>query len=192
MVSDRAQLHTLEGVTASIVIVLAIVYVFNAFAVVPNASSTTSQAAENQMQGLADDVLTQAASNGNLKEAMLNWSNRRFNETESSYYYTGRNPPGRFGNTLENVLWDEGYNYNIELVFSRPDGGEGTLTLVRNGEPNNNAVSASRQIVLNDDDRLHGDGPTLEDSNSYPIQDIADDPTIRLYNVVRVRMTVWR
>lgn len=196
---DRAQLHTLEGLTASIIIVLAIVYVFNSFAVVPNASSATSENAESQMQSLANDVLTQANSNGNLKEAILNWSDRSFNETNSTYYYNGRNPPGEFGDTLGKVLRDEGYSYNIVLVYGTPDGTESELTMVRHGTPSNNAVSAGTQVTLNNEDILHGNGPELENSSAhtYPIKDTAQNMVggqdlIRLYNVVQVRITLWR
>ena len=189
----EAQLHTLEGLAASILVVLGLVFASQAVAVTSTSSTTSSEDIEAQYDQLAQDLLTQAKSSGALQDAVLNWNEneRRFVGTEDLYYYQGESPPGRFGRTLDRVVMGNNLAYNVELVYQSEDS---TLSvpLVDNGEPSANSVTANEVIVLNENDVL-AEGTTYEtrltDSTSYPMDNMDNEA---MYNIVNVRLTVWR
>jgi hypothetical protein len=186
---DTAQLHTLEGLAASIIVVLGLVFASQAVAVTSTSSTTSSEDIEAQYDQLAQDVLVQAKSSGALKEAVLNWNEdqRRFRDTTDLPYYQGRSPPGEFGRTLDRVILGNNLAYNVDLTY-RSAGSTLTVTLVDNGEPSSNSVTQSEVIVLNENDRLP-DGTKLADSTSYPMENMDNEA---MYNAVNVRLTVWR
>jgi hypothetical protein len=63
-----------------------------------------------------------------------------------------------------------------------------TLPFVENGEPSTNSVTVSEVVVLSENDRLP-DGTTLADSSTYPMENMENEA---MYNIVNVRLTVWR
>ena len=186
---DEAQLHTLEGLAASVIVVLGLVFASQAVAVTSTSSTTSSVDVEAQYDQLAQDLLTQAKSSGTLRDAVINWNEdeNRFRGTESLYYYQGESPPGRFGSTLDRVVMANNLAYNVELVY-QSKGSTLSVPLVDNGEPSTNSVTASEVIVLNENDRLP-DGTALTDSTSYPMTNMDNEA---MYNIVNVRLTVWR
>jgi hypothetical protein len=185
----EAQLHTLEGLAASILVVLGLVFASQAVAVTSTSSTTSSEDIEAQYDQLAQDLLTQAKSSGALQDAVLNWNEneRRFVGTEDLYYYQGESPPGRFGRTLDRVVMGNNLAYNVELVY-QSEGSTLSVPLVDNGEPSANSVTANEVIVLNENDRL-AEGTLLTDSTSYPMDNMDNEA---MYNIVNVRLTVWR
>lgn len=186
MVDDKAQLHTLEGVAASVILLLAITYAFNAFVVTPtddiNPGAEVNQKAVN-------DLLEASEENDDLKKALLNWNETEVgfeNSTDGTYYYEGKDPVGvNFGNNTKNLLTERGWSYNIEAEFGKQNG-TGTLTVVNNGEPGDSAVRMSQNVVLEDDDEI-STGQNLTESETYPIP--KSDRAV--YNRVEVRVTVW-
>mgnify|MGYP000108347475 CR=1 FL=1 len=192
---DGAQLHTLEGVAASVILVLAVTYAFNAFVVTPTGG--VNPGADSNQQ-IADDLLTATASNGDLKDAMLHWNDtnegaRFINSSDGTYYYNSEDPDDGyldFGNYSHDAFTEQGVAYNIELAFSKDNGNEtGTLTMVEHGEPGASAVTASRTVTLDDRDNVTDASGrvTLENSTTYPIP----KDGVAIYNRVEVRITVW-
>jgi hypothetical protein len=184
-----AQLHTLEGLAASIIVVLGLVFASQAVAVTSTSSSTSSEDIEAQYEQLAGDVLTQAKASGSLKRSILNWDEqqRRWYGTNDRYYYQGQSPPGDFGRTLDRVVIGNDLTYNIELTY-KSGGSTLTVPFVDNGEPSTNSITRSEVIVLNENDRL-GDGTLITNSVSYPMDNMDNEA---MYNSVNVRLTVWR
>lgn len=189
--SDKAQLHTLEGIAASVILLLAVTYAFNAFVVTPSSGINPGTDTNEQV---AEDLLVAAESNGELKEAVLNWneSTDSFeNSTSGTYYYEGDDPDAEylaFGSYARDALTERGLSYNIELGYN-DDNGTSTMTMVDKGEPDSSAVTASRTVTLNDrDEVMNGSGNvTLENTTRYPIRKQRD----AIYNRVEVRITVW-
>lgn len=187
----RAQMHTLEGVAAALLVIMASFYATQSITITPTSSSTASKEAESQIRQTAEDLLAQAWANGDLKDAVLNWSTtgNEFNGTGTSVYYRGEEPPGDFGESLDALFGDEGVAYNIDLRYKQFNNtGVNTQTFLDNGEPTDNAVTARQMVVIHEDDVL-GDGTEVNGSN-YPVDNIGRNKG--LYNVVEVRLTVWR
>lgn len=204
--SESAQMHTLEGFTAAMIVVIATFYVTGAVGITPTSSSTASKSAEAELQQVANDVLAQAHANGNLKIAVLAWNDdqNRFNGSES-VYFQGSVPPNAFGETLESVFNERGVAYNVNLYHNLPNSTSvgGPDRYIYNGDPTDNAVVASQKVVLRHGDELEADGTTwaLTDSDdnrsvsTYPIEGFTNDTDEyrdSMYNVVEVRVILWR
>jgi len=199
---DDGQLYTLEGLAAAAVLLLAMIYALNAFVVSP--TSDVNPGTETN-QRVADDLLKNAAenttdTNNTLKEMLLNWNATAGsvgfeNSTDGVYYYEGEDPDTgglEFGEDLQKVLTEEGISYNIDASFTKNNDSTGRIPIVDKGEPTTSALSASRTVVLLDDDEVTKGGGTVDLINTtrYPIP---KDPSrsTDVYNQVQVRITVW-
>ncbi|MFW5984459.1 MAG: DUF7288 family protein, partial [Halobacteria archaeon] len=90
--TDRAQLHTLEGLAASVILLLAVTYALNAFVVTP--TSGVNPGAEGNEQ-VAEDLLVATESNGDLEDALLHWNDTAagfVNSSNGTYYYESDDP----------------------------------------------------------------------------------------------------
>lgn len=193
-VQSRGQLHTLEGFTALVIILTAILFSLQAVSVTPTASSTASQVVETKNVIHTDDLLAASAADGSLEEAILNFSEGDATYAESNFsFYEGADPPGEFGDVLDQRFSQRGIVYNLEIFC---EGNEDGKTLVDKGGPSSNAVSASHYIILHDDDTLtHNDNPNTKLENAGRFQSNVCPQTSSgssLYNVVEVRITAWR
>jgi hypothetical protein len=191
---DRAQIHTLEAVVGALLLVASISFALQMTAVTPLSASTSSQHIENQLQSSAEGVLSGAADSEELEPAMLawDWKNDTFYGTSGDPFYTSRSPPNAFGDRLERAFADRGIAYNVYVDYSN---GGGTISkrVVYRGQPSDNAVRASKLVVLTNDDRLR-DGSMaathrLNGTNLYA-SDIAGSSGT--YNVLKVEVIVWR
>lgn len=211
---ETGQMHTLEGLSAAMILIIAAFYASQAIAIAPTSSSTASKAAEAELQRLGEDVLAQAYSNGDLREALLYWndSKNKFKDAENARYYTGNVTDDiAFGQTLNSTFDERGIAYNIEIhylpVTERLYNDSNNATIENtpntrylvNGEPTDNAVVASQKIVLRHEDLVDGGPMTLNETSTYPISGFVNEtaPTTTLYrehmyNVVEVRMIIWR
>lgn len=191
---DRGQAYTLEALVAALLIVTSLTFALQVTAVTPLSASTSNQHIENQQRASAAGVLTAADEANVLKDAVLFWNDTEaeFHDAERITYYTNSDPPNEFGNILDRAFDGRGLAVNV-LVY--PEGGDRPLRMIYRGEPSDNAVSASRTVVIYDDDNLtapnHQD-IEVQDATSYgnyiPQRDTSSD----VYNVVRVEVTVWR
>jgi hypothetical protein len=191
---DRAQIHTLEAVVGSLLLVASIAFAMQMTAVTPLSASTSSQHIENQLQSSAEGVLSGAAAAGEIQPATLAWDpkNDSFLATSGDTFYTSQAPPNAFGDRLERAFSDRGIAYNVYVDYSN-GGGIISKRMVYRGEPSDNAVRAAKTVVLTDDDRLRDESmnPTnsLNGSNLYA-PDIAGPSGT--YNVLKVEVVVWR
>jgi len=192
MVSERGQVHTLEAIVAGLLLTSSIVFALQMTAVTPLSASTSSQHIENQQQASASGVLATAARNDSLRRTVLYW-----NSTESEFhgasvneFYTRRLPTD-LGRTLQRTFGDRGIAYNVYVTYYKSGRLQKKPILYR-GEPTDNAVAASRTVVITNDTRLVNEdgshGHRVNNSNFY-----ADKNGERaLFDVVRVEVVVWR
>lgn len=200
--SDRGQAYTLEAIIAALLIVSSLTFALQVTAVTPLSASTSNQHIENQQQASAAGVLTAAQEAGVLKDAVLYWDDReeaaQFHDAERITYYTNTNPPNEFGRILDRAFAGRGVAVNV-LVY--PQGEEDPLRMVYRGEPSDNSVTASRNVVIYDDDNLtRSDGSGGMEESDTQVKNaqtfgnyVPDaDPDTSVYSVVRVEVTVWR
>jgi len=193
MVTTRAQAHTLEAVVAALLLLTSVVFALQITAVTPLSASTSNQHIENQQQASAAGALSMAHESGTLKESLLYWngSSDRFHGATPNGYYT-RTMPTAFGETLERSFGDRGIAYNVNLIYATDGGGIGREELIYRGVPSDNAVVATRTVVLTDDDQIRRanttEGARVNETGFYA-PDVGDGG---YYNTIRVEVVVWR
>jgi len=193
---DRGQAHTLEAFAAAILIVAGLTFALQATAVTPLSASTSNQHLENQQRAVATDLLETSAANGDLREAILRWDPNRssFRASGTRGQFTEGGPPNGFGEALDRAFRDGRIAFNVELRYG-PRYGE-SEPMVDMGSPSDNAVTATRTVVLTDDANLTMPGyedrtlaqVAADDDQSF----YAEDPDSRPIYRVEVRITVWQ
>jgi hypothetical protein len=195
MFDDKAQMHTLEGVAAATIMLLVIVYAIDATSMTPLTSSTANVHVETELQALGQDILgtldySEPGYNSDLKNDVLNWSGKAFIWNGTQYLEKG-NTSNSLSNNLTDILKatlvTQGIAYDVEITpldnsTLLPFTG---LYMIYNGDPSANAVIVSRKIVLH-----NSDNPNPSNSSNYPINDI--DPSTNLYNILDVKLILWR
>jgi hypothetical protein len=190
MFDDKAQLHTLEGVAAATLLLLVIIYAIDATSMTPLTVSTSSVHSENELSALGQDILNtldyaEPGYSSNLKNDILAWDGRTYFWSGSEYVAKGDNPPPLDNNLTEILnatLVKQGIAHNVVLTFLDNSTLQPiTNNMIYNGDPSNNAVIVSRKIVLQD---------TGYNNQNNPIQDM--DPSTNLYNIVDVKLVLWR
>lgn len=187
----RAQAHTLEGVAAALVVVMAVAFTLQATAVTPLTASTASQHIETQHERAAAGLLSTARADGSLSHTLRYWnaSGGTFWNASEEGYYVGSPPDTPFGDALAETFGERAVAYNVNVYYVGPDGERRLRRVVYTGEPSADAVAASRLVTLYDDQRVTNatGGPTLENA-SY----LGPDAPGPLYAVVEVEVVVWR
>lgn len=212
MIVDRAQAHTLEAFIAALLLVAAIIFATQATAVTPLSASTSNQHIENQQRAVASDLLRASAEEGTLTEAVVYWNATddpavdgipRFGNTgdENRSYYTDVPDHDRFGALLDQSFSQTQIAYNIDVTYLTEDDERETIPMVVMGTPSDNAVVATKTVPLFEDTELSypdgEEGLTLgeidddeeNDDKTFYAPNVGDGA---LYNVVEVRITVWR
>jgi len=195
MRGQRGQVHTLEAVIASLLLVSSIVFALQMTAVTPLSASTSSQQIETQQDANARGVLASAVENGSLRKTVLFWnaSGEAFHNASDVGYYR-QAPPTAFGDALEEAFGSRGVAYNVRAVYITSSDERRTRRIVFQGEPSDNAARATRTIVLNDDARLYDETGARTATEVSDADYFATDarPDGNVYNVIRVEVVVWR
>lgn len=197
MVMDtRAQVFTLEGLVAALLVLSSVIFVLGVTAATPLSASTSNQHVENQQAAVTTSLLDAAAANDSLRPTVLHWDDAlgSFHATSSKGYYTTCAFDTAFGRLLETTFEDRNIACNVDVRYVTPDGDVRTRQLVYVGEPTDNAVRATATVTLYDDDEIRladgsNSGRSVENSSHF-VPDAA--PGSRLYNVVEVEVIVWR
>lgn len=195
---DRAQAHTLEAFTAAILIVAGLTFALQATAVTPLSASTSNQHLENQQRAVATDVLETSAANGDLEAAILRWDpeNESFTSGGPRDHFTQGGPPNGFGEALNRTFGDRRIAFNVRVAHGQRH--EEVTTMVSMGSPSDNAVTATRTVVLTDDANLTMPGHTdatlaglsdESDSGEFYAADASDGA---IYDRMEVRIVVWQ
>ncbi len=195
MFDDKAQMHTLEGVAAATIMLLVIVYAIDATSMTPLTSSTANVHVETELQVLGQDILgaldyAEPGYNSKLKNDVLAWNGSENIWSGSAYCKKGDTTCAeRLNNNLEKILnatlIGQGIAHNVEFTFLTNNGTSySTERMIYDGDPSENAVIVSRKIALHDGDI---------DKTKYPNNPINDiDPSTSLYNIVDVKLILWR
>lgn len=211
---DRAQAHTLEAIMAAVLLLGSLVFALQVTAVTPLSASTSSQHIENQQAATAQGVLAAGIEDGSLKRGLLfcdtdanNVQEPVFESTGSRTFYTDAPRSGTeltgFGEKLETAFGSQSVAYNVALVY---DDGSGFVRrwMVYQGNPSDNAVTATRTVTLLDDHRLSEDtdgNGTLESTGATLGPGTDPDDTCYgtasstdggVHRVVKVEVIVWR
>jgi Ca2+-binding RTX toxin-like protein len=188
----RAQAHTLEGVSAAIVVVLAVVFALQSTAVTPLTASTASQHIETQHERAGSGLLETARSNGDITETLLYWnaSGATFRNADDEGYYIGEPPDTAFGQALNETFDESAVAYNVNVYYVGPEGNRQQRRVVYHGEPSSDAVAATRVVTLYDDQTLTGSDTTVENASYFEPR--APETPGPAYAVVEVEVVVWR
>ena len=198
--TDRGQAHTVEAFIAALLLISGLLFAMQATAVTPLSASTSNQHIENQQRAVAHDLLSTAAADGSLEEAVLYWNASReaFKDSPEAGYYTSAGTQNEFLESLNDALRERRIAYNVRVRYHNTTPSEPevrTQRMVHMGEPSDNAVTASRTVTVYDESRLTGDDElTLADVDDTPHTGFyapnTDDG--QLYNRLEVRITTWR
>ena len=193
---DRGQVHTLEGVVAAMLLLTSVIFALQMTSVTPLSASTSSQHVENQQHASAEGVLATAAETGALRRAVLYWNpaKNRFHDANQGRYYTSAPPDNDLGKMLERAFGTRGIAFNVYVTFQAGDGqATQRQRMIYVGEPSDNAVRASRTVVLSNDARIHDvDGEPTGDRVIDAAFYAPDVTQGSVYNSLRVEVVVWR
>lgn len=195
----RGQTYTLEAIAAGVLVIAGVAFAIQATAVTPLSVSTASEHVENQERAMAETLLERTAADGSLKAAVLFWNPNTstfHNATAQGYLNTSGPgpPPNAFGDELERVFAEGRIATNVHVVYDTPSGLK-SKTMVFQGSPSNNAVTATHSLVLTDSDALTAPGfetDALNDTEDDVLYAPDVIPDGRAYNVVEVRLVVWQ
>lgn len=190
----RGQAYTLEGFAAALLVVGGVVFALQATAVTPLSASTSNQHIENQYRATADDLLAAAAENDTLRPAVTFWDpeNNTFHNASEAGYYSNGGPPNAFGAALNETFGGSRVAFNVEVRYRSGDRVK-DKRMVHMGTPSDNAAAATRTVALYDDTALsaaEGNVSAAATEGDFYASD-ADSGT-ELFNVVEVRIVVWR
>lgn len=200
----RAQAHTLEAISAALLVVGSIVFALQVTAVTPLSASTSSQHIENQQESSLNGLLSSMRTDGSLKRAVLFWneSDGKFRDapTQRSYYPYAPPPPDiTFPRQLNESYVDRGIAFNVYIAYQTTGGDYRQIRFIYRGHPSDNAVRATAYVTLFDSDPLYDEtdddgvaepvaGSSLSTANFYA----GDASGTNVYNVIRVEVVVWR
>lgn len=192
MFDEKGQLHTLEGVAASTLILLVIIYAIDATSMTPLTSSTSNVHIETELLMLGQDTLnnldyTEPGYNSNLTYDILKWDGRTYVLSDGTNYTEWGNISHRLSNNITDIFYltlvQKGIAHKVELTYLAKNGTSfSTEAMIDNGNPSDNSVIISRKIVL------QNNSGTFDPGN--PILDI--DPSTNFYNIVLVKLYLWR
>lgn len=192
---QTAQMHTLEAIMASTIMVMIIVFAVQATSLTPLTSSTANAHIEAQLQTIGQDMLnvldhSQYDQNSNLKNDILDWGGDVYVWNGSSYESLGNTSAllnnSSIGGMLEYIAIPRGIAHNVQFTHMIDTGKFSTTSYIYNGDPSDNAVIISKKVLLSDQDI---DGTSTFMINTG-IVDIDVDTDI--YNIVDVKLTLWR
>ena len=202
MVGDgRGQAFALEGVVAGLLVVLALLFAFQAQVVTPTTGGGVDSETREQLRTTADDALHAATADGGLSHLVRHWDPvfRRFAPQANA---TGvSRVPGSLGPLLNRSLVAEGHQFRLVLSYRGPPGSDGgSSTVVDGGRPPAGAVAASHAVTIYDNMTLtapdvgarelweYDTSPSNASQRYYPVPDAVAGP---VYNVVHVRVIAW-
>lgn len=173
--NDKAQLHTLEGLAAALLMTLTILTITQSAMIITPQNELVMDV---QLKQMASDALTvldsapEATIRNDLTECIASWDGNEASLDANNH--------GMLDNELSYLLPDILYNVNIAYV-TYVNATTQHLTdkkVIVNGAPTENAVVARRLVSLSNS--------TV--SSSGGAWNIADDELL----IVEVRLTAWR
>lgn len=186
------QMHTLEALISLVLIIGVIIFSFQATSIIPLTSSTANTHIESQLQIIGQDILTSLdyspyGQNSELKKDIVSWDGAYYNWNSDKYISSAHKEltNSSIAEILYFIVIPRGIAHNVEMEWTNNDGTITTLPYIYNGDPSDNAVTISKRVLLSDQDI----GSTAFAHNTG-LWDA--DPTTDFYNLVNVRLTLWR
>lgn len=206
---DKGQIHTIEGLMASMIMLLVLVLVINNTAVTPLSSSTTNKHVQLELMNMGEDLLASLDYNPNpfigygrlnspLKKDVLNWNGNQF--VWNGQYFKDVSPPrlpatdmnnSDLAKALNYTFSQHGIAYDVEIVYLNNSTNPIARKMIWNGDPSDNSVTVSRMVVIHESDSWDGSMPLSAPINTS-IPDADNNPVGHFYNIVDVRLTLWR
>lgn len=189
------QMHTLEAVTATMIMVSVIVFTVQATSLTPLTSSTANAHIEAQMQTMGQDmlnVLDHSSSGGvsPIRWDIISWNGEEYSWNGTSYCSVNTNGYTLLNSStvemLKEIAVPRGIAHNVLFTYIDSSGLPQGTAYIYNGDPSDNAVSVSKKVLLSNNDI------------SNPVTFLANtgipdaDPSSDFYNIVDVRLTLWR
>lgn len=178
---EEAQMYTIEGLTVAMLMLITVIFAIKAAPLTPLTTSASHQNVEAQLEMMGQDLINVLdygpSGDSDLKIAVIKWTGSQFRGQRDTINPTEVN---NIANVLQEVLGNNGIAYDLEVSY-QTDSGIITEAVLWNGLPSDNAVTVSRKIVLHDDDNVVADTKIID-----------MDPTTEFYNIVDVRLTLWR
>ncbi len=177
---DSGQLHTMEGVIAGLMMVLALSYIIGSVTLLsPQTEKTTivklTIKAEDTLMVLGAIDQPSNASSPLLRDIAM-W---RGGEANPSKFGAGEASISRLNDSLFSMM-PQNVFYNVNLTYYEPATGKiETKYLIYMGEPEGNSASASKTILLNQGDINN----TLSPSQKWK--------DMEMPKVVEVRLILW-
>ena len=190
-----AQMHTLEAITAVLIMITIVVFAVQATSLTPLTSSTANAHVEAQLQMIGQDMLnaadhSQYDRDSKLKIDILKWSGEEYS-WDGGTYRSIQNQSDTLSNStiadmLEYIAVRRGIAHNLDLAYVSEEGRLTTSTYINNGDPSDNAITVSRKVLVSNSDLANS---TLFGSRTG-IDDM--DESTDFYNIVDVKLTMWR
>lgn len=198
MTGTRAQVFTLEGVLAALVVLAGLAFALQTVVVTPTDGGASAGTADGDR---LESVLATSAESGAVKRAVLAWTGSSFDGTGAgTSYFVDNLPDNGFGTALRDGL---GTSVVVNVVVHYEGAsGPGQQRLAYNGAPPEGAVRETVTVALYDADSIYdesGDpvGGTLASRPSGFLY-VDDQHTGSasaggdLYAVVEVEVVAWQ
>jgi len=193
---DNAQLYTVEGIIAGILMFLVVLFVLKGTPLSFSTSSASNKNVEAQLELTGQDILTildygHEGDDSHLKEAIMVWSGAEFQGQRDTVIPSPLKE--KLADPLREALGNDGIVYNLEVSYNNNTRNSTSPLLSRrmlwNGNPSDNAVTVTKKVVLHNGD--------LKDANLRAfIKDMDGNGTgytdTEFYNLITVRLTLWR
>ncbi|MBC7086041.1 MAG: hypothetical protein H5T43_06740 [Methanomethylovorans sp.] len=185
-------MHTLEALISLVLITGVVIFSVQATSLTPLTSSTANAHIESQLQTMGQDILTSLdyspyGQKSELKKDILSWDGTCYNWNSERYISSTHKEltNSSIAEILNFVAVPRGMAHNVEMEWMNNDGTIITMPYIYNGNPSDNAVTISKRVLLSDQD--------IESAAFAYNTGIWDaDPSTDFYNLVNVRLTLWR
>ncbi|WP_406660497.1 hypothetical protein V7O66_11695 [Methanolobus sp. ZRKC3] len=188
-----AQLHTLEALMTLIIIIGVIIFTVQATSLTPLTSSTANAHIEAQLQTLGQDILnsldhSQYGQTSGLKADITSWNGDPYTWDGNDYSNRSKAAPinSSTSEMLKIVVIPRGIAHNVELSWLDDTEMIRTIPYIYSGEPSDNAVIITKRVLISDSDLV----APADFASTMGIQD--SDNSTDFYNLVDVRLTLWR
>jgi hypothetical protein len=180
--ADRGQAFTLEGVSAGIIVLIALLFALQTVVLTPTTPGTVDRESRAELKNQGQDVLRATHANGTLSYAARYW-NTSLDPVNQTFYnpnpppgsgtitvgdrfgYGQDTPPLEIGGALNQTFGQRGLSFNVYLDYRANDTSVSgspyadwtetkRVVLIERGVPTDNAIQVTQTVALMDDDPI--------------------------------------
>lgn len=190
---ERGSFWTLDAIVFAAMLIAGLIIAAQA-APTQQPQRLAADMAETQMQANAADILAVANATGNLQNATVNWNDSagKFVDSAPNGFYQTPPDDHPLEVPLRDILQENNIAYNVDVVYQTPTGTTETERMFYQGTPGAHAIMVSYSVVLYDNISLVGpnSNKNLNNADNFYAPDVF--PNGRKYNIVQVRMVLWK